>query len=107
MTFKTGILAAVASLALAAPSYADDLVFTLVNKTDSVLTYFHTSPVGVDEWEEDVFGDEVLGSGESIEITIADGRRACKYDIKMTFDDGTETTDVQDLCELGTYTINE
>lgn len=107
MKFTTGLLAAALSLGFAAPSFADDLTFTLENKTSSVLTYFYASPVGVTDWEEDVFGDQVLGSGESIEITIADGRRACEYDLKMKFDDDTETEDVQNLCELGTYTIHE
>ena len=97
-------------LALSGAAAADDLTFTLVNKSRGVLTHFYTSPVGVEEWEEDVFGDDVLGSGESFEITIADGRRKCKYDMKFAFDAASgleEMTDTQDLCELGTYTITD
>ena len=112
MTFNFRALAVALPIcaALGGPALADDLTFTLVNKTKGVLTHFYTSPVGVDEWEEDVFGDDVLGSGESMEITIADGRRSCRYDMKFTFDEDSgleETTDTQDLCELGTYTLSD
>lgn len=97
-------------LAFSGAAAADDLTFKLINKTKGVLTHFYTSPVGVSDWEEDVFGDDVLGSGESVEITIADGRRSCKYDMKFTFDEESgleEMTDTQDLCEMGTYTITD
>lgn len=100
-------LAAVAASAGAAK--AEDLVIVLKNQTGSVLNSFHSSPVGVDEWEDDVLGDQVLAPGESIEITIADGRDVCDYDMRFEFqgDELETTTDTQDLCELGEYTITE
>lgn len=94
----------------AMPSKAEDLVFTLKNGTHSVLTNFYTSPVGVDKWEDDVFGKQVLNPGETIEITIGDGRTVCKYDMRFEFEEGSNlatTEDTQDLCELGSYTIHE
>lgn len=93
----------------AGASYAEDLVFTLKNGTNSVLNNFHASPVGVDKWEDDIFGQDTLGPGESMQITIADGRDVCDYDMRFEFQgDALETTtDTQDLCELGEYTINE
>jgi hypothetical protein len=98
------------SLALAAgAAHAEDLVFTLKNGSNSVLNNFYTSPVGVDDWEDDVFGRQALAPGESMEITIADGRTVCKYDMRFEFqgDELDTTTDTQDLCELGEYTIHE
>ena len=92
------------------PSSAADLVFTLKNGTQSVLTHFYSSPVGTNNWEEDVFGEQVLGSGESMQITIADGRDVCKYDMRFEFDEGSNldtTEDTQDLCAMGSYTIHE
>ena len=88
---------------------ADDLVFTLKNGTGSVLNNFYTSPVGVEKWEDDVFGDQVLEPGETMEITIADGRSVCEYDMRFEFqgEDLDTTTDTQNLCELSTYTIQE
>ena len=100
MTFLVAALAC-------SPAIAEDLNFTLINDTDGVLTHFYTSPADTDVWEEDVFGADVLGSGESIAITIADGRDNCVYDMRMIFDDGTELTDTHDMCEMGSYTITE
>lgn len=108
--FKIAFLAAAASITLATPSLAEDLVFTLKNDTDSTLTHFFTSPVGENSWEGDVFGNQTLEPGETIRITIADGREVCKYDMRFEFQDSNDldtTTDTQDLCELGEYTIHE
>ncbi|MBK3745162.1 hypothetical protein G3A39_38900 [Paraburkholderia aspalathi] len=95
---------------LAALAHAEDLVFTLKNGTGSVLTNFYTSPVGVEEWEDDVFGRQILEPGETMEITIADGHDVCRYDMKFEFDEKSDldtTTDTQNLCEMGSYTITE
>ncbi len=98
------------STIIASAAHAEDLVFTLKNGTGSILTHFYTSPVGVESWEDDVFGQQVLNPGESIEITIADGRSVCKYDMRFEFEGSATletTTDTQDLCEMGSYTIHE
>jgi hypothetical protein len=95
--------------AFASASYAEDLTFTLINKTSGTLERFYSSPVGVNNWEEDVFGKDTLGPGESMEITIADGRTVCKYDMRFEFteDSGFEDLeDTQDLCKMGSYTIH-
>lgn len=94
---------------VAGAAHAEDLVFTLKNGTNSVLNNFYASPVGVEQWEEDIFGRQALGPGESMEITISDGRDVCKYDMRFEFqgDDLDTTTDTQNLCELGEYTIHE
>lgn len=104
---KIAAAASAAVLLFAAPSYAEDLVFTLTNSTSSVMTTFHASPSGVDSWEEDVLGSEVLGPGESVQVTIADGRDVCEYDMKFDFEELETLTDTQDLCEMGSYTISE
>lgn len=102
------ILAAALSLAAGA-AQAEDLVFTLKNGTNSVLNNFYASPTGVENWEDDIFGRQALGPGEEMEITIADGRTVCEYDMRFEFqgDDLDTTTDTQNLCELGEYTIHE
>ncbi len=106
--FKFAAFAAALSLTAGA-AQAEDLVFTLKNGTNSVLNNFYASPVGVDNWEDDIFGRQALGPGESMEITIADGRTVCEYDMRFEFqgDDLDTTTDTQNLCELGEYTIEE
>lgn len=111
LTKLNSILAALAVFIYAsATAQAEDLTFTLKNGTKSVLTRFYTSPVGVNEWEDDVFGEQVLEPGESIDITIADGRSVCRYDMRFEFEEGSNldtTQDRQDLCKLGSYTIHE
>lgn len=107
---STGLSAAcVLALSLAsAPAVAEDLDFTLTNDTESVLAEFYASPADVGEWEEDILGDDVLGPGESADITIADGRTQCEYDMKFVFDDGSETTvAAEDICETGSFTLTE
>ena len=103
------LAAAAVALCVSTSARAEDLVFTLKNGTNSVLNNFYASPVGVDKWEDDIFGRDVLEPGESMEITIADGRSVCEYDMRFEFqgDNLDTTTDTQDLCELGEYTIHE
>jgi hypothetical protein len=103
-----GALAAV--LGSGSTAQAEDLVFTLKNDSKSTLERFYTSPVGTDDWEDDVFGDDTLGPGESIEITIGDGRTVCKYDMRFEFtadSDLENMEDTQDLCAMGSYTVTE
>lgn len=91
----------------AAPAaMAEDLVFAFHNQTDLVVTEFYASPTDVGEWEEDILGADVLGSGESLEITIADGRSQCDYDLRTVFSDGQVIEEAVNLCELGAYTVH-
>ncbi|MGZ2381384.1 hypothetical protein [Rhizobium brockwellii] len=108
----SGLIAIVAAViaASAVSVHAEDLTFKLTNGTNSVLTRFYSSPTGVDDWEEDVFGENVLDPGEAMDITIADGRTVCKYDMRFEFEEGSNlatTEDTQDLCAMGSYTIHE
>lgn len=89
----------------AGQALAEDLVFTLNNLSALGLVEFYTSPVGTDSWEEDVLGLDVLAPGESAEVTIADGRTQCEYDVQFVMSDGQELEDTVDMCELGSYTL--
>lgn len=103
-------VATAGALLLSAPAHAEDLHFELTNDTSAVITYFHASPTGVDEWEEDILGSQVLGPGETVRVTIADGREVCEYDMRFEFDEDSGLgvfEDTQDLCELGSYTVEE
>lgn len=90
-----------------AAAFADDLVFNLKNDSSYVITELYASPSNVGNWEEDILGADVLGSGESVDVTIADGRRACEYDLRIVFDDGDVIEDTTDLCETGSYTVHD
>lgn len=105
---SASLLCALLGLAFAGSAAAEDLDFELGNATSGVITEFYASPADVDEWEEDILGADVLGAGESVSITIADGRTQCEYDMKFVFDDGSETTvDGENLCETGSFTLTE
>lgn len=92
-------------LALTAPAMAQDMAYELVNNSGATLMEVYTSPADVGVWEEDILGADVLPSGTSATVTIADGRTQCDYDIRMIFDDGDMLEDRVNICELGSYTI--
>ncbi len=87
------------------PASAQDLEFALINMSGYTLVEFYTSPENVWSWEEDILGDDVLESGYALNITVADGRTQCIYDMLMVFDDGDRLEDTVNMCEMGSYTI--
>lgn len=104
--FKLVLIAGICSLG-ATSSYAEDLDFMLKNSSSYVVTEFYASPSDVNSWEDDILGADVLGSGEAFNITIADGRTQCEYDLRIVFDDGDVVEDTTDLCETGSYTVTD
>lgn len=94
-------LAASALLAPAALAQTAPIDFTLTNDTEHVLIALFISLPSTDEWEEDIFGADVLGSGESFDISIDDGLAECVYDIRADFSDGDSVQVAEvDFCEL-------
>lgn len=105
--FKGGLTVAMLTLG-AAQAHAEDLTFTLNNGTGAAVVEFYLSPAEVDDWEENLLGDDALSAGASTDVTVADGRTTCVYDIKTVFKDGDVVDDRGiDLCDLGSYTIHE
>ncbi len=106
--YLLGGLAALALVAAPVSAFAEDLTFMLTNSSSLAVKSFFTSPVGVDKWEEDVFGENYLPSGNQVNVTIADGRDVCTYDMKFILEDDSEYTENGvDLCELGEYTLSD
>ncbi|MEZ5750783.1 MAG: hypothetical protein R3D60_02070 [Paracoccaceae bacterium] len=101
---STALASAVAFFAV--PAFAGDVSFTLNNATTVDLMEFYASPSSVDDWEEDILGENILAAGASVEVVIADDR-GCEYDIKAVFADGDEVVDQIDICTAGEYTISE
>ena len=96
-TFAVGVQAA----------QAEDLVFTLYNKTSSVLTQFYVEPTSSSTWGEDILNEDIA-PGESATVTIADGKSTCTYGIRGRFKDGSVVErNSLNLCELGSYTYTE
>ncbi len=95
-------------LMLAGAAAAEDLEFTLNNESSFAITHFYASPSDVGSWEDDILGQDILPSGESINITIGDGRSQCDYDLRFQFEDGdvVERAAVN-LCDTGSYTLTD
>ena len=99
-------LAAALSLT-AAPAFAEDLVFTLVNASSVNLQELYVSAHEADTWGDDILGVDVLESGAQGTVTIADGKTVCDYDLRFVADGGQEVTATQNLCDLNTFTLND
>jgi len=90
----------------ATPALAEDLVFTLVNDSSHTITEMYVSPVGVDQWGENIlFG--AVEPGVSGDVTIADGLDVCDYDLRFVSAEGGEAEQSQDLCDMATFTVTD
>lgn len=108
MNLKTIGGAAAAVMMLAGPASAEDLQFMLTNASSWAVKSFFTSPVDVEQWEEDVFGDGYLPAGNQVTINVTDGRTVCVYDMKFVLEDDSEFVEsAVNLCELGEYTLSD
>jgi hypothetical protein len=105
---KKGFFAAAlltASLyATAAWAAAQD--FTLNNRTGHVIVTLNVSPSNSNEWGPDILGREVLANGESAEVSFDRSEDQCVWDIRVTYDDGTENDERGiNLCETTDVTF--
>lgn len=105
------VLSLAAALIAAGTTIADANTFalTIINNTSSTVERFYASPVGVSDWEEDLFGRNALPPGGEITVRFSDGRDVCAYDLLFEFrgDALEDLTDTQNLCEVGIYEIYE
>ena len=105
-----GIAAGVLCLGLSfSTAWAEDdteaATFTLVNGTSAVIDEFFASPPSTESWENDILGQDTLAPGESVTITINDGREDCSYDFRAVFEDGTDLVhDAVSICNGESYT---
>lgn len=95
-----------ATLFAATPALADDLDFTLVNKTGYVISEVYVSSAAKNDWEEDVMGRDVLSNGERVDIQFERGSKGCKWDLKVVYDDEEEAVwKGFDLCAISEVTL--
>lgn len=88
------------SFAASAPARASDADFKLKNKTGYQIDSVFVSPVRSDRWGQDIMGNDAVPDGASVNITFPHGGNACKFDIRVVYNDGDKAdfTNV-DLCE--------
>lgn len=108
MTIRTVLAGALLATAFAvAPAYAEDLVFMLDNKASLSIREFYASAVNVDDWEEDILGQDILEPSNFARITISNSQ-TCDYDLKIVFDDDREMEERGiNLCDTGSYTVTD
>jgi hypothetical protein len=99
-------LAAIATL-IATPTLAEDLVFTLINDSSHSITEMYVSPVGEDQWGENILMVDAVDPGVSGDVTIADGLEVCDYDLRFVTDEGAEAEQSQNLCEIATFSVTD
>ncbi|MDP3718744.1 MAG: hypothetical protein Q8T13_13350 [Acidobacteriota bacterium] len=83
------------ALALLAGSLAPILAqskldFTLKNDTGVIIAEVYVAPSTSDDWEEDIMGKDVLGNGESVDITFSRTEKTCDWDLKIVDEDDNE-----------------
>lgn len=79
----------------------------IVNDTGYTIVNFYGSNKGTRSWEEDILGNDVLPSGQSVVINFEDGTGYCKFDFKAVFEDGDSVVQEDvNICEIGTFTFN-
>lgn len=101
-------VATAALLLSAAAAQAADRHVTVTNSTSWQLRELYGSNVGVDEWQEDILGRDVLEPGESVVVNFDDGSGACRFDFKGVFADGEEVVSNNiDVCQVGSFSFTE
>jgi len=88
-------------LATTVLAQTESVSFELTNNTGFTLTRIYLSLPSSNSWEEDILGDEVVESGETVVVSVDDGLEACEYDIRYDFSDGDSLIEkAVDMCEI-------
>jgi hypothetical protein len=108
---KASVLAGAVALAfIAAPAFAEDIVFTLNNQSSGAVNELYVSALDSNSWEEDILGQDVLDAGQTATITITGANGQCSWDVRLVYDDGSVTDERNiDLCNLAndTYDVTD
>ena len=94
------IAGALFAAAMSTAAFAARQDFRITNHTGHTIMNLNVSPHSDDHWGPDILGRDTLGNGEQAEITFDRDEQQCHWDIKVTYDDGTNN-DLRDvnLCE--------
>lgn len=96
------------ALLTAGAAAAMDRHVIIVNNTSTTMNEFYAASVGVDNWQEDILGKDVLEPGDQVKVNVDDGTGYCKYDFRAVFDDGSEAVKkAVNVCNVGKFTFND
>lgn len=96
-----------ASLFVSTMAWAGEQDFTLVNNTGYQIDEVYVATLNSKTWGEDIMGDGVLSNGGSKEVHFKNSTSACKWQLAVKFEDGTEVEWDQavDLCTVEKITL--
>ena len=98
--FKTIFAAAALFVGLLTTAHASDADFKLVNKTGYQIDEVYVAPSSSQNWGSDIMGSAAVPNGTSVNITFPHSSSACKFDIRVKYNDGdtAEWSNI-DLCK--------
>lgn len=80
--------------------------FVLINRTGYTIDEVYVSASNVNNWEEDLMGDDSLENGQQLNVRFNKNNTECIYDIKVVYDD-QESAEFRgiNLCQVSRVTI--
>lgn len=107
MFAKKSLLALTLASASLFAAAAENLDFTLVNKTGYSVNEVYVSSAATNDWEEDILGRHQFADGESVDIHFDRGSKGCNWDMKVVYEDGdTAVWQRLNLCEISSVTLH-
>lgn len=106
MRFLTMSLAAAIAMASVGVAHASDADFVLKNKTGYQIDEVYVGPHSSRNWGNDIMGSASLSDGQTATITFPHASTACKFDIKVKYNDGdTAEWGNIDLCQYESISL--
>ncbi len=106
MSLRDIILATSFLAAGSLPALAADQDFKLINKTGYQIDEVYVSRVSSKAWGKDVMGSDALAADESVNINFTAPANACRWDLKVKYNDGDEAQwDNLNLCDISKVTL--
>jgi hypothetical protein len=94
------LLAAAAVGLFVTNAMANDADFKMINRTGYQIDSVYVSPASAKSWGKDIMGRGALADGEYVKIVFPHGNGACKFDLKVQYEDGdTAEWGGLDLCK--------
>lgn len=86
---------------------ANDADFSLRNATGYTIDEVYIGAHSSDSWGRDIMGPGALEAGSTVNITFPHGNGACRFDLKVVYDDKTSAawSDIN-LCETEKVTLH-
>ena len=109
LTTKVALALGVIAIFLIATAFARSgkQDFILHNQTGVEIDSLYVSPHSVNDWEEDILGQDTLASGESLKITFDDRDKHVHWDLKVTDHEGNSLEwDDLNLIEISEVTLH-